>query len=108
MRFPLVKPFEDCWLVKCPAYGSIEIPRDGRWTYNGDPCSPTFSPSINESRALPDGRRQRNHVIITNGRIHYCGDCTHAFAGRTVDIPPLSEAETAMYYPELWEGRAAG
>jgi hypothetical protein len=27
------------------------------------------------------------HSFVTDGRIQFLTDCTHAFAGRTVDLP---------------------
>jgi hypothetical protein len=108
---PKVKEYDYAWVVKCPAKGFIEVPRDGRWSYNGDPFNPTFSPSINEAwgkpgQSLEDFRREgpagRNHCFIRDGKIEYLGDCTHRLAGQTVDIPPLTRAEVAMYYPDLY------
>lgn len=96
-------------MVKCPACGFITIPNDGRWTFNGDFERPTFTPSINETwgkegqtteEFRADPNPNRNHVHITDGVIHYCGDCTHSRAGQSVEIPPLTPAEVAMYFPE--------
>lgn len=95
------------WVVKCPAMGHIIIPSDGRWTFNGNYERPSFSPSINETIGSPgstlDDLRNgkvhaRNHVVITDGVLHYCGDCTHTLAGQSVEIPPLSDAEAVMYF----------
>ncbi len=61
--------------------------RDGPdgWTYNGDGDRPTVSPSI-----LVTGHdEKRCHSFVREGRIEFLGDCTHALAGQTVDLPEL-------------------
>ncbi len=63
-----------------------------RWGYNGDPERPTFTPSIlvtyNGKDAGIDGAPPAIcHSFITDGRIQFLSDCTHALAGQTVDIP---------------------
>lgn len=57
------------------------------WTFNGDFEHPTFSPSIlvNDDRAAPD--LPRCHSFVRDGRIQFLGDCTHALAGKTVELP---------------------
>jgi hypothetical protein len=32
---------------------------------------------------------QRCHSFVRNGRIEFLGDCTHALASQTVDLPDL-------------------
>lgn len=95
--------------MKCPAWGHIAIPRDGRWSFNGNYERPTFSPSINATMGKPgqsheemraDPNPMRNHFFITDGQIQYLSDCTHELRGQTVNIPPLSEAEAAMYFED--------
>lgn len=63
------------------------------WNFNGDFDKPTLTPSVNNttgSFASPgyDGGipPTRCHFFVTDGRIHYCADCTHTFAGRLVDL----------------------
>lgn len=58
------------------------------WGYNRNPDSPTITPSILCTRR-PD---EVCHSFVTDGRIQYLSDCTHALAGQTVDIPPWDEA----------------
>ena len=62
------------------------------WNWNGDKKEPTVSPSI--LTRLPwgeEGREVCNHVFIREGRIQYLGDCSHEYAGMTMDLPRLSE-----------------
>lgn len=62
------------------------------WEWNGDATNPTFSPSI--LTQLPWGEDQhqiRNHVFVKNGMIQYLGDCTHEYAGKTMELPRLCD-----------------
>lgn len=56
-----------------------------RWGWNGSLDKPTFTPSVlvswNEGSAA-----KVCHSFVTDGRIQYLGDCTHALAGQTVDL----------------------
>jgi len=58
-----------------------------RWTWNGDIDRPTFSPSVlvtwdQGNPPLP----QVCHSFVTDGRIQYLSDCTHAMAGQTKEL----------------------
>lgn len=91
------------WRIKDPLTGEYEhIPRDGRWQFNGDFERPTFTPSVNMSWGGPgnpcgDGVTIipffRNHFTVTDGRITYCTDCTHALSGQTLDLLEFTEIE---------------
>jgi len=105
-----VKETKEYWVVKSPATGIIEIPRDGRWIFNSNYYNPTFSPSINETfgkegQSYEDFKKdpnpRRNHVFIRNGKIEYLSDCTHELAGQVVDIPELTYDEMRRYYPDI-------
>lgn len=79
-----------------------------RWGYNDNPDSPTFTPSILvQSGHYVDGNTTNCwcayiaqhpddqypihcmtcHSFVTDGRIQFLADCTHALAGQTVDLP---------------------
>lgn len=63
-----------------------------RWGYNGNPDAPTFTPSIHVTYNGPDagidGAPPAScHSFVTDGKIQFLSDCTHALAGQTVDIP---------------------
>lgn len=86
--------------------GDVTSPR---WGYNGDPESPTFTPSILiKSGHFTSGWKEGDscwctwkaeegtepgfscgicHSFVTNGQILFLQDCTHALAGQTVEIP---------------------
>jgi hypothetical protein len=85
------------------------------WGYNGNPDAPTFTPSIlvrgvridggdeefdrildtyklpeDRDRMLADKRINTVcHSFVVNGQIQFLGDCTHALAGKSVDLPPF-------------------
>ena len=62
-----------------------------RWGYNRNPEAPTFTPSV--LARWSEGPAERVcHSFITDGRIQYLGDCTHALASQTVDLPNWEES----------------
>jgi len=91
---------------RCPGCGDTHcIPTDGKnaWGWNGDLNRPTLTPSI----LVRSGHYAAHwkpgdacwcgkdygfecyvcHSFVTDGRIAFLGDCTHALAGQTVDMP---------------------
>lgn len=80
----------------CRTYHHIQHGSDmgPNWGWNGSLEKPTFTPSVlvtyPGSDAGKDGAPPAVcHSFVTDGRIQYLGDCTHAMAGQTVDLPPL-------------------
>jgi Family of unknown function (DUF6527) len=82
------------------------------WGDNGNPDAPTFTPSIlvksghycqgQEGKDCWCAYEQRLgkpapfkcfvcHSFVTNGKIQFLTDCTHALAGQTVDLPDIDE-----------------
>jgi hypothetical protein len=58
-----------------------------RWTFNGDMERPTFSPSILLKTEILHGQVVSVcHSFVRDGKIQYLGDCTHALAGKTIDM----------------------
>lgn len=61
-----------------------------RWGWNGDANKPSFTPSVLGTSGLiaSDGgpRPLVCHSFVTDGRIQYLSDSTHALAGKTVDL----------------------
>lgn len=86
------------WCPGCNGVHGIRV-GDGpwpRWGWNGDVRRPTFTPSIlvRTGRALdptfePEAGDPPEvcHSFVTDGRIQFLSDCTHAMAGQTVDLP---------------------
>jgi hypothetical protein len=74
-------------------------PLPDRWTFNGNLDKPTFSPSFRHTwgghsgltspQMGTDPKYRFCHYIVTDGRVAYCGDSTHALAGQTIDMPDL-------------------
>lgn len=83
-----------------------------RWSYNGDPNKPTFSPSLlirgghylePGKRCWCDYNREQEakgekpapfgcfvcHSFVVDGKIQFLSDCTHELAGQTVELPEL-------------------
>lgn len=62
------------------------------WTWNGDVDRPTFAPSVLVRYPWgPDQHQVVCHSFVRDGRIEFLGDCTHALAGQTVDLPPVDD-----------------
>lgn len=84
-------------IVECPAcgYGHFfrTVPHDNLpvWSFNGDRDRPTFSPSmlVNATMHDRDPKNIRCHSFVRNGRIEFLGDCSHAMAGQTVELPEV-------------------
>lgn len=102
----------------CPACKEGHpLPHKKGWTWDGSLDAPTFSPSFKHTgkqtvkdetgRWLgdwvrgPDGEPKDwcCHYIITAGKVAYCGDCTHAMAGQTIDMPDLPPHLRDDYQP---------
>lgn len=93
---------EACYF-ECPGCGEPHylairpntLPNGAGWTYNGNPDSPTFSPSI--LRRVDRSRRSEPkpdvvcHSFVTDGKIQFLGDCTHALVNQTIDLPEVDE-----------------
>lgn len=58
------------------------------WSFDGNLESPTFSPSLlNTAPNHGDPKQQRCHLHLTAGKLQFCTDCSHDFAGKTVELP---------------------
>jgi|APFre7841882654_1041346.scaffolds.fasta_scaffold23564_3 hypothetical protein len=76
------------WSFVCPGCDQHHvIPTEGghervNWQFNGDIERPTFTPSLR----VVTKKECVCHSVITDGRIQFCGDCTHALVGKTVEL----------------------
>lgn len=59
-----------------------------RWTWNGDLIKPTFSPSLLLTGHSSNSQERVCHSFVRDGRIEFLSDCSHAFAGKTVEMKP--------------------
>ena len=73
------------WLWVCPACKSVHQ-CDGRWGFNGNLEAPTFTGSV-LVHPIPDIGRPLCHSHVTDGKITYCSDSTHGYAGQTLELP---------------------
>jgi len=93
-------------LFHCPGCDEghgVTVNQSNSWTWNGSLDLPTISPSIlvRGTAYGPDKlhfRKYRGgypcetsefvcHSFVKDGKIEFLPDCTHALAGKTVDIP---------------------
>ena len=78
------------YLFDCPGCGVNHwfktTGKEPRWTYNGDPVTPTVKASIKVKHG--PGGKNVCHFFITDGHIEYCGDCTHELNGQKVKMLP--------------------
>lgn len=74
------------WCPGCKSTHSIDTTK---WTWNGSLKSPTISPSIlRRTGPFPDGHIDICHSFVRDGKIEFCGDCTHGLSG-IYEMPPL-------------------
>jgi hypothetical protein len=97
------------WCPGCNEYHSIPVNKSEQpsWSFNGNYKAPTFSPSIMvKSGHYIDGKVNECwcrwsekhpgepspfkctlcHSFVTNGKILYLSDCTHKYAGQTLEL----------------------
>ena len=72
----------------CRAIHNADLREAGRagpsWTFNEDRERPTLSPSVFYTTRVC-------HHFVQAGMIQFLGDCTHALAGQTVELPAVLE-----------------
>lgn len=60
------------------------------WQFNNDVDKPTFTPSLLNRIPANDNRpEQRCHLFVKDGKIEYCGDCTHELSGKTIEMEEI-------------------
>ena len=97
------------WTIFCPACKMEHMIKIPPWTFNGNVEKPTFGGSIlaRYVKILPEGEAMIErgeyppkgqsfphtdevcHSLVSDGKIQFLGDCTHAMKGQTVDLPDL-------------------
>lgn len=74
-----------------------------QWKFNGDLDKPSFTPSLlnrwgkhvdanwqEPKGTAPDGGWSGIcHLFVTDGKIIYCSDSTHAYAGKTIEMEDI-------------------
>lgn len=82
------------WSFRCPNEGCGFHQVDDGWTFNGDLEKPSFTPSVRcWWTGIDEGERvtETCHFYVTDGKVQFLSDSTHAFAGQTHDLPDWSE-----------------
>lgn len=114
---PKLQPFAGGYRFQCPGCGHSHEISSG-WQCNGDQELPTISPSIlvtsghyasnwkqgdacwctyyaeHPEDAADNEKASRFacgvcHSFVTEGKIRFLQDCSHALAGQTVDLPEI-------------------
>ena len=79
------------WCPACDDMKVIPVEGDKKWGWNKDLEKPTLTPSIlQRAGPFPDGHTDVCHSHVTAGKINYCGDSTHAMAGKNRPAFPSS------------------
>lgn len=92
--------------LPCPVIINVSVPNpivsrpEPVWGWNGDVYNPTFTPSILTRMPWGElGHEIVNHVFVRDGKIQYLGDCSHEYAGKTMELPMLKDWQDDM---RLW------
>lgn len=105
------------WCPACAEAHQVRVDGDGRprWGFNGDPQRPTLTPSVlvRSGCFVPEHKGQcwcsskdpegedwgftcaQCHFYLTDGRLHFLSDCSHALAGQVVELPDFPGFEGA-------------
>lgn len=90
--------------IWCPACQEIHLilpstatgPGTKGWRFNGNKAVPSFSPSVKITTGWYVSPTKYSpyegtlcHFFITDGKIHYCTDCSHELSGKTLDLEDL-------------------
>ena len=101
------------WCPGCEEMHVVRVPpHPHAWGFNGDYDRPTFTPSVlvTSGHYAPDWDGKacwctyyrdhpdadvdfvcyRCHSYVTDGKIQFLGDCTHALAGQTVELKAVT------------------
>ena len=71
----------------CEEEHQVRLEGEGAWQWNRSFESPTIQPSILVNRGRCNPTAHVCHSFVTDGKIQYLGDCTHALAGQTIELP---------------------
>lgn len=104
-----IRTTENGVAFRCPGCSDMHVvPTSGptAWAWNGSRDRPTITPSID----VKSGHHASSwapgdecwcskdygfacyhcHAIVTDGRIYFCADSSHALANQTVDLPDIT------------------
>ncbi|MDI1362523.1 DUF6527 family protein [Methylotenera sp.] len=71
-----------------PVHTKVGSHNGSQWGWNGSMDKPTFTPSVLVQYPWGEERKPMVcHSFVTDGMIEFLADCTHEFAGKTVELP---------------------
>lgn len=92
------------WCGACQTHHQVPVDGKNAWTWNGDREKPTLTPSVRVMGTVPLTDAQHADVMagkmvtttplechfwLTDGVIHYLGDCSHNLKGQKVPLEDL-------------------
>lgn len=92
------------WCPGCNGHHAVKVNTPSGWGWNGSLQAPTITPSIlvRGTKPISDEEAERIlsgehiepipkvcHSFVTDGKIQFLTDSTHALAGQTVDLPEV-------------------
>ncbi|MGA4275558.1 hypothetical protein ACI2VH_03025 [Ralstonia nicotianae] len=92
---PQLKVLPVNWLPPGETEESPHVAGKPHWSFNGDFENPVFGPSVLQWHGDEGTARYRRcHSFVgcngaQPGQITFLGDCTHALAGQTVELPDI-------------------
>lgn len=110
------------WCPGCEGAHAVVVEGKAPWEFNGNPDKPSFTPSVSirsghfashfkagdncwctyDAEQRAKGEKESGfkcvvcHSYVTDGRIQFLGDSTHALSGQTVDLPPFPGNEEEL------------
>lgn len=77
------------WCPGCDNPHAVKVAGGNAWNWNGSTEAPTLTPSVLSNGPGPHhtDASPSCHSFVTDGRIQFLMDCSHALAGQTVDLP---------------------
>lgn len=74
------------WCAGCDTHHSVPVTGPRAWKWNESLDALTITPSI---RVLYERKKNCCHSNVTDGKITYHNDTTHALRGQTVELEEL-------------------
>lgn len=81
-----------CKVAGAGGFHSIPVEGAKAWGFNNNLDAPTLTPSVLAKSGTFDNPGELCHTchhFLRNGKLEYLGDCTHEFAGQTLDLPEI-------------------
>jgi hypothetical protein len=89
----ILKTNDDYFMFYC-AGCEMHHAFNSTWTFNGDLENPTISPSLLVRWTHGEAHEKRVcHSFIRDGKIEYLSDCTHEFAGQTLELEDVDDLQ---------------